>query len=143
MFQQPRIQWKLFFRKQKQWSLEGRREFEGTPSPKGRCSPVVGKPKPPSAEPESPTKRPIPAHELSLSRPQRIKMVKNNKRKKQRRGGRKRIKNNVNKCDEWTLYLTNIRNLDSKRTSLESILSVNQFSVVIINETHFQSGRKV
>ena len=65
------------------------------------------------------------------------------KKKKTRRGRRRNVNNIVNKNDKWCIYHTNIRNLDSRRASLESILTNNIYSVVTINETHFQSGRKV
>ena len=64
--------------------------------------------------------------------------------KKKRRRKRKRNKFTQNKVsDEWSLYHINIRNLDARLASMESILAVNAFSVVTINETHFHAGRKV
>ena len=65
------------------------------------------------------------------------------KKKKTRRGRRRNVNNIVNKNDKWCIYHTNIRNLDSRRASLESILTNNIYSVVTINKTHFKSGRKV
>ena len=61
---------------------------------------------------------------------------------KTRRGRRKKQKY-VNSNDKWSIYQSNIRNLDSKQTSLESIVSSNMFSLVVLNETHLQKGRKV
>ena len=45
--------------------------------------------------------------------------------------------------DNWSIFHVNIRNLDARRASLESILNKHKFSTVILNETHFQGGRKV
>ena len=80
------------------------------------------------------------SRDSSLSRSERIEMVG----KKKRRRKRKRNKFTQNKVsDEWSLYHINIRNLDARLASMESILAVNAFSVVTINETHFHAGRKV
>ena len=74
-------------------------------------------------------------------------VVGKRKNKRTRRGGRRGSKYNctvkVNPSDDWSLYHINIRNLDSRRASLESMLSVKKFSVVTLNETHFHAGRKV
>ena len=71
-------------------------------------------------------------------------MVGKTKRKIVRRGVRRGNKvNNVYNNDKWSIYHTNIRNLDSRRNSLEAILLNNLYSIVTINETHFHNGRKV
>ena len=65
------------------------------------------------------------------------------KAKKTRRGKRKCLNIVSNYTDKWSIYHTNIRNLDCRQTSLEAIISNNNYSIVTINETHFRSGRKV
>ena len=68
-------------------------------------------------------------------------MVNSKKRKRTRRRSRKSV--SCTNRDKWSVYQTNIRNYDSKRASLEAILVNNKFSVVVINETHLQVGRKI
>ena len=66
-----------------------------------------------------------------------------NRSRKTRRGKRKSHKKDKNVSTKtWSILQTNIRNFDSKKESLNSILSNNSFSLVIYNETHFRSGRK-
>ena len=93
----------------------------------------------PPRKPTFPVTEPTSSPKQSL--PEQKAKVLN--KKKIRRGVRKGRKNTVNSNDEWSLYLTNIRNLDTKQSSLEAILANKVYSLVIVNETHFQSGRKV
>ena len=59
-----------------------------------------------------------------------------------RRGGRKRHVNKM-KLNEFKIYHNNIRGFNSKRISLESILSSIQPNIVTLNETRYRNQQKV
>ena len=70
-------------------------------------------------------------------------MVKRYQKKKSARGKRK--KSNINKVttfDNWSIYLSNIRNVDARKTSFNFNLSNDPSLLVILKETHFKFGRK-
>ena len=71
------------------------------------------------------------------------KVVNGLKFKKVKRGGRKNKKDNFINGDNWSIYLSNIRGYDSKRVSLQNIIDCVQPSLVVLNETHYNHGKKL
>ena len=70
-------------------------------------------------------------------------MVKSSQFKKVKRGGRGNKKNKFVNSDKWSIYLSNIRGYDSKRLSLQNIIGCVKPSLVVLNETHYQHGKKL
>ena len=66
------------------------------------------------------------------------------KNKKIRRGGKSR--NNFvyhNNFSDLKIYHCNLRGFDSKRASLETIISSLKPNIVSLNETHYQGSKKI
>ena len=72
-----------------------------------------------------------------------IQSVNEYEKKTKVKRGRGRKKKNTVISDSWLLYHVNIRNFDARHESLESIVNVHKYNVVMISETHFHGDRKV
>ena len=99
------------------------------------------------AEPWSQQKFSMVQRRQQIPRYQGIQVVNQLKKKKVKRGrGKNKKKANSDSkrnFDQWSIYYVNIRNLDATHDSLDSILKLYKYNLVLLGETHFCSERKV